>query len=55
MTVYLGFKPNSVPYLNYNHYHFEGDSVWYAQDYKLPSTKSSLYDASPRGRWSFCK
>ncbi|MDD3644948.1 MAG: NAD(P)/FAD-dependent oxidoreductase [Bacteroidales bacterium] len=44
MTVYLGFKPNSVPYLNYNHYHFEGDSVWYAQDYKLPEwPKSFLY------------
>ena len=43
-TVYLGFKPDSVPYLNYNHYHYYTPSVWYAQDYSASNwPKSYLY------------
>lgn len=43
-TIYMGFKPNSVPYLNHNHYHYNSDSVWYAQDYTPENwPKSFLY------------
>jgi all-trans-retinol 13,14-reductase len=43
-TIYMGFKPNSVPYLNHNHYHYNSDSVWYAQDYTAENwPKSFLY------------
>ncbi|PKP20891.1 MAG: hypothetical protein CVU02_00145 [Bacteroidetes bacterium HGW-Bacteroidetes-19] len=43
-TIYLGFKPNSVPYLNHNHYHYNSDSVWFAQDYTPENwPKSFLY------------
>ncbi|NLA15440.1 MAG: NAD(P)/FAD-dependent oxidoreductase [Bacteroidales bacterium] len=27
-TVYIKFKKNTVPYLNYNYYHYPGASVW---------------------------
>lgn len=27
-TVYIKFKQDSIPYLNYNYYHYPGDSVW---------------------------
>lgn len=43
-TIYMGFKPNSVPYLNHNHYHYNSDSVWFAQDYTPENwPKSFLY------------
>lgn len=43
-TIYMGFKPNSVPYLNHNHYHYNSDSVWHAQDYTPGNwPKSFLY------------
>jgi len=43
-TVYLGFKPNSEPYLNHNHYHYNTPSVWYSQDYNQQNwPKSFLY------------
>jgi all-trans-retinol 13,14-reductase len=43
-TVYLGFKPNSEPYLNHNHYHYNSESVWYSQDYNQQNwPKSFLY------------
>lgn len=43
-TVYLGFKPDKIPYLNHNHYHFFTDSVWNAQDYNQADwPRSFLY------------
>jgi all-trans-retinol 13,14-reductase len=33
-TLYLVFKKNSFPYLNYNFYHYNQDNVWVASDYK---------------------
>ena len=43
-TLYLAFKPNSVPYLNHNHYQYHGNSVWHTQDYtKECWPKSFLY------------
>jgi all-trans-retinol 13,14-reductase len=43
-TLYLAFKPNSVPYLNYNHYQYFGKSVWHTQIYKQEEwPKSFLY------------
>ena len=43
-TLYLAFKPNSVPYLNHNHYQYHGNSVWHTQDYtKERWPKSFLY------------
>lgn len=33
-TLYLVFRKNSVPYHNYNFYHFNQDNVWIASDYK---------------------
>lgn len=32
-TLYLVFKKNKFPYLNYNFYHFNQDDVWIAGDY----------------------
>jgi all-trans-retinol 13,14-reductase len=43
-TLYLAFKPNSVPYLNYNHYQYFGNSVWHTQEYTQEEwPKSFLY------------
>jgi len=43
-TLYLAFKPNTVPYLNFNHYHYEGNSVWHTQNYTQETyPKSFLY------------
>ena len=43
-TLYLAFKPNSVPYLNYNHYQYFGNSVWHTQEYAPADwPKSFLY------------
>ncbi|MBR4786302.1 MAG: NAD(P)/FAD-dependent oxidoreductase [Bacteroidales bacterium] len=33
-TVYIKFKENSTPYLNYNYYYYEHDDVWKANDRK---------------------
>jgi all-trans-retinol 13,14-reductase len=33
-TVYLVFKKNSFPYMNYNFYHYNQDNVWIASDYE---------------------
>ena len=32
-TVYIVFKKNSFPYLNYNFYHYNQENVWIAGDY----------------------
>jgi all-trans-retinol 13,14-reductase len=32
-TLYLVFKKNTVPYINYNFYHFNQDNTWVASDY----------------------
>jgi all-trans-retinol 13,14-reductase len=43
-TLYLAFKPNCVPYLNYNHYQYFGKSVWHTQKYTPDEwPKSFLY------------
>ena len=43
-TLYLGFKPNRVPYLNFNHYQYFGKSVWHTQEYTQNDwPKSFLY------------
>jgi all-trans-retinol 13,14-reductase len=43
-TLYLAFKPNCVPYLNYNHYQYFGNSVWHTQEYNQAQwPKSFLY------------
>ncbi len=36
-TLYLVFKKNSFPYLNYNFYHYNQENVWVASDYKPES------------------
>ncbi len=33
-TVYLVFKKDSFPYMNYNFYHYNQDNVWIASDYR---------------------
>lgn len=33
-TLYLVFNPGSMPYTNYNFYHFEEDNVWVASHYQ---------------------
>jgi all-trans-retinol 13,14-reductase len=33
-TVYLVFKKDSFPYLNYNFYHYNQNNVWIASDYR---------------------
>ncbi len=54
-AIYISFKPESFPYLNYNYYHFNEDSVWSIPNYNpkkwpqeylfltLPSSKSKKY------------
>jgi all-trans-retinol 13,14-reductase len=54
-AIYVAFKPDSFPYLNYNYYHFNEDSVWSIPNYSpdrwpqeylfltLPSSKSKKY------------
>lgn len=32
-TVYIKFKPNSTPYLNYNYYYYKNADVWAGNDY----------------------
>jgi all-trans-retinol 13,14-reductase len=34
-TVYLVFKKDSFPYMNYNFYHYNQDNVWIASDYSV--------------------
>lgn len=34
-TLYLVFKPDSMPYSNHNFYHFEEDNVWIASHYDV--------------------
>jgi all-trans-retinol 13,14-reductase len=33
-TLYLVFKKNCFPYINYNFYHYNQDNVWVASDYR---------------------
>lgn len=33
-TVYIKFKENATPYLNYNYYFYENENVWKPYDYK---------------------
>jgi all-trans-retinol 13,14-reductase len=32
-TIYLKFKENTVPYMNHNYYHYNGDQVWDSENY----------------------
>ena len=32
-TVYLKFKENTVPYKNYNYYHYNSDEIWNCENY----------------------
>ena len=32
-TVYLKFKENTVPYMNHNYYHYNGDEIWNGEKY----------------------
>ena len=32
-TVYITFKPNATPYLNYNYYYYKNGDVWAGNDY----------------------
>ncbi len=34
-TLYLVFKKNTVPYMNFNFYHYNHDNVWVASDYDV--------------------
>ncbi len=34
-TLYLVFKPESMPYSNFNFYHYEEDNVWVASHYQV--------------------
>jgi all-trans-retinol 13,14-reductase len=53
-TLYLAFKPNCVPYLNYNHYQYFGNSVWHTQEYKQEEwPKSFLYMQQSRAENEF--
>jgi all-trans-retinol 13,14-reductase len=50
-TLYLVFKKNSFPYLNYNFYHYNQDNVWLAGDYdssKWPQMYAFMPTASSK-------
>ena len=32
-TVYLKFRENTVPYMNHNYYHYNGDEIWNGEQY----------------------
>ena len=32
-TVYLKFKENTIPYMNHNYYHYNGDEIWNGEQY----------------------
>jgi len=32
-TVYLKFRKNTVPYMNHNYYHYNGDEIWNGEQY----------------------
>ena len=32
-TVYLKFRDNTVPYMNHNYYHYNGDEIWNGEKY----------------------
>jgi len=32
-TIYLKFKENTVPYMNYNYYHYNGNEIWNCEHY----------------------
>jgi all-trans-retinol 13,14-reductase len=34
-SLYIGFKPNSVPYLNSNFFHYDVDDIWTCADYTI--------------------
>lgn len=43
-TVYIKFKPRTVPYMNHNLYHYESDDVWGMENYDAAEwPKSFLY------------
>lgn len=43
-SVYLHFKDNTVPYLNYNYYGYQGDTPWGCEDYTADTwPKGFLY------------
>jgi all-trans-retinol 13,14-reductase len=45
-TLYIVFKKNSFPYLNYNFYHFNQDNTWVVGDYD-PSKWPQMYVLMP--------
>ncbi len=50
-TLYLVFKKNSFPYLNYNFYQYNQDNVWIAGDYdssKWPQMYALMPTASSK-------
>ena len=49
-TLYLVFKPDSVPYANSNFYHYHEDNVWVASHYdpkRWPQTYLFMHSAAP--------
>ena len=42
-TLYLKFKENSVPYLNYNYYYYAGENVWASYHSQNTEPQSFLY------------
>jgi all-trans-retinol 13,14-reductase len=40
-TLYLKFKENTTPYLNYNYYYYDNESVWDASSYKIDTWPNS--------------
>ncbi|MBQ9508776.1 MAG: NAD(P)/FAD-dependent oxidoreductase [Bacteroidales bacterium] len=42
-TLYLKFKENSVPYLNYNYYYYAGEDVWASYHSQQTEPQSFLY------------
>ncbi len=50
-TLYIVFRKNSFPYLNYNFYHYNQDNVWVASDYdqsKWPQMYALMPTASSK-------
>lgn len=53
-TVYVKFKKNTTPYLNYNYYYYDVDSVWDANDYDVEKWPQSYlfmhqcHEANPK-------
>jgi len=42
-TVYILFKENTVPYHNFNYYHFDESDVWRSKDFTLENIEKSYF------------